>query len=110
MANATQTKEPAKAGGRLSLKQAVGQALRYFHEVYPDLAHARVMLEEVEETEDGRFFLITIGYDLENRNLPAPGKFPGLLGPPWAVERKYKRLSIEADTGKVVSMKIRTVP
>jgi hypothetical protein len=107
MASAAQTKEPTKSARRLNIKQAVATALKHFLEVFPDLANSRVMLEEVEETD--RFFLVTVGYDVQKNSIPSnlAGNLASIMG--GGVERKYKTVTIDAATGRVSSIKIRSI-
>ena len=59
------------------------------------------MLEEIEESEDGKYWLVTVGYDVEK-----PSKM-AMFGP--EVTRDYKRLTVNNRTGEVLSVKIRKV-
>ncbi len=58
------------------------------------------MLEELEESEDGKYWLVTVVYDIEK-----------LAGPIFGsqIARAYKSFRIDSRTGKVLSMKIRNV-
>ena len=89
---------------RIGLKSAVREAAAYFGDLYANSPVENLLLEEVEETEDGKFWLITLGYD---QKCP-PSRYSRLVGSP-EVTRAYKTFRIEADTGKVVSMKMRKV-
>jgi hypothetical protein len=60
-----------------------------------------IRLEEVELTDDKDYWLITLGYDL-------PDKFKGALGLE-VFRREYKLFRVNAQTGEVESMKIRSV-
>ncbi|HYR57820.1 MAG TPA: hypothetical protein VEO95_04290, partial [Chthoniobacteraceae bacterium] len=64
---------------------------------------ANVILEEIEEGDDGKCWLITLGYDIK-RPLSA---HLNLFQP--EVLREYKTFKIDNTTGKVASMKIRKV-
>jgi hypothetical protein len=91
---------------RLTIKKAVDVAIKRFLEVFPEFANSRVMLEEVEETD--RFFLVTLGYDVEKKQLPNyMGNLATIMGA--AIERKYKTVTIDAETGRVSSIKIRSI-
>jgi hypothetical protein len=82
----------------MDVKDAAQSALSYFGEIY-GTKYSNVIVEEVELSEDERFWYITLGYDL-------PSIIPqfGGTGP-----RGYKTFKIDAATGKVISMKIRSV-
>ncbi|HEX8691400.1 MAG TPA: hypothetical protein VF746_03070 [Longimicrobium sp.] len=83
----------------IDVKQAVGAAMKYARDIIgPDQAPT---LEEVEMTPDERYWLITLGFD------PRLSPFEVLGG--TRPQRDYKIFRIDAETGKVLSMKIRTV-
>ena len=99
-----------KPASGIGMKQAVLIAAKHFEELYPQLADANVMLEEVEESEDNGHWLITMGFD---KLVPPPTR-PALAARmfgPQAPEfaRHYKIIKIESKTGRVVSMKIRSL-
>lgn len=81
------------------MKQAVKLALDFFTNLYRGkVGSSDVQLEEVELTEDGKYWLITLSYPI----------------PPISVikqlkKREYKVFKINVETGKVQSMKIREV-
>ena len=62
------------------------------------------MLEEIELSEDGKAWLITVGFDSKTprKSNPLAFEFGG-------VDRVYKRFSVDALHGNVISIKIRTV-
>ncbi len=90
----------------IDVKQAVAIAVRYVSELYAGESVLDLRLEEVEHTEDDRFWLITLGYlrKVPTRSGPV---FTQVLGPEY--QRDYKTLKIDADSGAVHSMKIRTL-
>lgn len=91
----------------IDVKKATEIALSYFEDLYGEEPFSNVLLEEVErEEEDGTpYWLITIGFTEQKERKPSsplssltPGR-----------RRRYKRFKIDAETGEVVSMKIRSV-
>lgn len=92
----------------IDVKEATQVALDYFQEIYSDQAFSNVLLEEVErEKEDGTsYWLITIGFTDEN---VAEREQNVLISNSGLPSRRYKRFKINAETGEVVSMKIRSV-
>lgn len=86
----------------LDVKEAARRASEYFAGLYDPKQIDDVQLEEVEMSEDGKYWLITLSYPL----LPA-----GLTPIPFGQisRRKYKLFTIDAQTGEVKSMKIREV-
>ncbi len=93
----------------LDVKEATQVALSYFEDLYGEDAFSNVLLEEVErEEEDGTtYWFITIGFTDENAKRK---KRSGLdVISPSVPPRRYKRFKIDAETGEVVSMEIRSV-
>ena len=86
----------------IDVKEATQIALSYFEDLYGEDAFSNVLLEEVErdEEEGTSYWLITIGFT-ERRSDPS--------GPLPMSSRRYKRFKINAETGEVVAMKIRSV-
>jgi len=86
----------------LDVKEATQIALSYFEDLYGEDTFSNVLLEEVErDEEDGTsYWYITIGFTEKK-----PG---GPMGP-LVPNRRYKRFKVDADTGEVLSMKIRSV-
>ncbi len=86
----------------IDVKEATQIALDYFQDLYRDQSFSNVLLEEVErdENDDTQYWLITIGFTERREEGPL-----GDLGR----SRRYKRFKIDAETGEVLSMKIRSV-
>ena len=86
----------------IDVKEATQTALEYFQDIYSDQSFSNVLLEEVEreQDDDTSYWFITIGFT-EQRD----GPFGGHLN----VSRRYKRFKIDAETGEVLAMKIRSV-
>ena len=92
----------------IDVKTAVKLARDYFAKVYPNEIHTfqDVQLEEVELSEDESTWLVTIGF---SRPLPLDSfskNAPEFLR---QYQRDYKVFRIDAQNGKVRSMKIRAV-
>jgi hypothetical protein len=111
---ATKSKPPETQGEPIDVKKAVKLATRYFIDLYSETRYADLSLEEVELSEDGGFWSITLGYN-EPENLmekararQVSGPLAGLLsvnGP----KRRYKLFKVDARSGRVISMRIRRV-
>lgn len=84
----------------MDVKEAAKLASDYFNGLYADQALSNVQLEEVELTEDGKYWLITLSYPVQ------PGTTSFIFD---TNKRKYKVFKINAETGEVQSMKIRKV-
>ncbi len=85
----------------IDVKQATRIAFEYLNDLYPEIRDT--LLEEVELTEDEKYWLITLSYipRVPEKTLSV---FAAMSGP-----RKYKLLKVETGTGKVWAMKIRNV-
>jgi hypothetical protein len=84
----------------VDVKAAVRIATTYFDQLiqrhYSDLA-----VEEVEKTDDERFWLVTIGYT------PASTDRSPLAAFQDKSAREYKIIKVDSQTGEAVSMKVR---
>ncbi len=101
----------------IDVKRAAKIAAEYFADLYADQKYSDILLEEVEYDEAGGAWLITLGYSpprtimeevLEEVKVKNP-LIPLSDLPTFTRERKYKIFRIDTRTGKVLSMKIRTV-
>lgn len=77
----------------IDVKEAAKTASEYLTGLYSLASWDDVRLEEVELTEDEKYWLITLSYS-DKKLIP---------------RREYKVFKIDAETGKVQAMKIRTV-
>lgn len=83
----------------IGIKEAVQAALRFAQELYGLPDDERLTLEEIEPTEDDRFWMITLGIPLALRPVELIARRNG--------SERYKIFKVDAQTGKVVSMKMR---
>lgn len=88
----------------IDVKDAAKAAAEYFSKLYSGKQYSDLLLEEVELSEDEKHWLITLSYAYK----PAP--------PASALDifskqspRKYKLFKIDASTGNVEAMKIRSL-
>lgn len=88
----------------VDVKSAVGAAARAAEHFYEGKKLDQLDLEEVERTEDGRYWLITLGFDVAR---PRESNTLSAILDPTRNERRYKVFKIDANDGNVVSMKIR---
>lgn len=100
----------------ITVKQAVNKALEFVQEIIPKEELISPRLEEVELSSDERVWSITISFiwktdkipslaeEIEDRYGSTSGSTSGSYG---AENREYKLISIDAETGKPLSMKIR---
>ena len=83
----------------LEVKKAVELARGYLADVL-QVSLSQLLLEEVELSEDQQFWLTTFSYPADEGS-----PFQVMLGG----NRAYKVVKLQADTGKFVSMKIRSL-
>ena len=88
---------------KIGVKEAVSAATIAIRELLAGEELVDLRLEEVEQSEDERYWLITLGFTEEGSR--AAFTFPR----PSDYVRRYKVFKIDANTGKVVAMKIRDV-
>ena len=89
----------------IDVKKAVDVAQKYIRELYDDGMTTGLYLEEVELTGDEKCWLVTLSFYSHRGGL---GLIGGILAPGQGVQ-KYKVIRLDAATGQVKSMKIRTV-
>ncbi len=77
----------------IDARAAAKKAREYFTRSYSDAANGPILLEEVELTDDRKFWLITLSYTPPPENPLLPFIPSG---------RKFKTLKISAETGEVV--------
>ena len=93
---------PEQANRPVNARQASQSAFDYFYDLFalrlPFVSDPS--LEEIEMSNDGRFWLVTLGYDAPR---PKNERIPEFLQVPM---RKLKVFKVDAATGRVLSMKI----
>jgi len=87
-------------------KEAVRRAIAYFSDLTSQLQESVTILrlEEVEKSDDGQYWLVTLSYST------SPFTITRALGMPDRDDlrfRSYKVFKVHAETGEVLSMKIR---
>lgn len=83
---------------KLNAKEAVEKASEYLHDI-KGIASNQIKIEEIELTEDKKYWLVTLSYN-EYLRLAIFQSLP--------TEKKiYKIFKVDANTGEVLSMKIR---
>jgi len=87
----------------VEIKQAVSIAKDFVTNLNAELGDLNdLALEEISQTEDGRYWLVTMGF---SRQKPSPSK----LLPSYQMERVYKTIKVDKETGEPVAMQIRAV-
>lgn len=90
----------------IAVKDAIQKAREFFRNVKEQDNPRNVQLEEVDQSEDGQYWLITLGYDAAYREIgPVMGQdfFTGKRQIA-SIPREYKILKIARDTGDVLAM------
>ena len=90
----------------IEVHDAVQFAVEAAKSFFEDVELEDLALEEVELSDDEQFWLITLGFYVQNRN-PTRNKFTIAIDGERKYIRKYKVFKIDAEAGKVISMKIR---
>lgn len=93
----------------IDVKAAVAVAIDYLKFLQDEISNEiqDVRLEEVELSEDKKYWLITLGYDIPIKNLPVSIEliFPNTP----AYKREYKLFKVNSKSSQVEAMKIREV-
>ncbi|HYW09458.1 MAG TPA: hypothetical protein VE913_21030 [Longimicrobium sp.] len=84
----------------INVKEAVQAAVSFVEGLYGRRENIELTVEEVEVTEDDQYWLITLGF-VQNAN--------ALLATTIGARRDYKLFKVNAVTGEVTSMKIRSI-
>ena len=93
----------------IDVKEAAKRAAEYFANLYDHSTYSDLQLEEVELTEDEKYWLITLSYALSQGPTGSLNKVAEILNMPTSGQRKYKQFKIDAEHGKVHAMTIRKV-
>ena len=94
---------------KIDVKQAVRTATAFVRDIYAEQVQPvnNLRLEEVELSDDGRLWLVTLGFDRPiEQATGAYADISAALAFPQTV-RDYKIIKVDADTGNVQSMIIR---
>ena len=79
----------------IDVKEASKTAYEHFGQLYQG-NYENLSLEEVEISEDGKYWEIILGYSV-------PGQHSITSG---STSREFKKFEIDAETGRFVSMKV----
>ena len=91
----------------IDIKQAVKNALEYVKDIIPNSGLIDPRLEEVESSDNGRNWFITVSFVRKVPPTSIAEKITALGTGINPIEREYKLITIDAETGKPLSMKIR---
>lgn len=99
----------------IDVKEATSVAIKTAADFLSEQKVYDLALEEIELTEDDKFWLVTLGFSVEDTvPISKGGAGMNLLSPimnpsPAKYTRKYKIFKIDANTGKFQAMKIREI-
>lgn len=94
----------------LDVKEAVKQAFESLLSLYEGNQIEDILLEEVEFNEQTKKWLITLGFARPKKIVFKKDSILALMNQQEiGFERDYKIFTVDSETGKVESMKIRTV-
>ncbi len=90
----------------IDVKDAVQRAMQYLEEMYDTRSFRDVLLEEVDRSEDDRFWNVTIGFTRPQEPTSA-GPMAILVGQQEEFRREYRVFQIDAEKGALHSMRSR---
>jgi hypothetical protein len=90
----------------IDVKQAVQRAKDFAAELFKPEKISRLGLEAVERTDDGRYWLVTLGFTRPALYARTGGPSPLDQVLPRTEPREYKIFRVDASSGEVVSVDI----
>jgi hypothetical protein len=90
----------------VDVKQAVGKAMAYLRDMYQIEQFKDVLLEEVDLSEDNKYWNVTIGFTRRQESISG-GPMATLIGQSSEFKREYKVFQIDAKSGDLRSMRSR---
>ena len=81
----------------IDAREATRISRDYFDAMYDGASMGEVLLEEIELIEEGKYWLVTYGFDWN------PTSGTSSIGPG---DRKHKAVKLDAENGQMISMKI----
>ena len=90
----------------VDVKAAVAKAMDYLKDMY-QIEHFRdVLLEDVDISEDNRYWNVTIGFT-RHQESTSGGPMATLIGQSTEFKREFKVFQIDAESGDLRSMRSR---
>jgi hypothetical protein len=90
----------------VDVKQAVSKAMDYLRDMYQIDQFKDVMLEEVDLSEDNKYWNVTIGFT-HRQESTSGGPMATLIGQSTEFKREYRVFQIDAEGGDLRSMRSR---
>ncbi len=100
---------------RVEARAAVNAATGYLNDMRDLIAQQleNLRLEELELSEDSRMWLVTLGFDVPSQRHVSEVErvlsSGGVRSPQKTYQRQYKIFQVDAETGAVQSMKVRSL-
>jgi hypothetical protein len=88
----------------VDVKQAVARAMDYLKDMYRIEQFKDVLLEEVDLSEDNKYWNVTIGFT-RRQETTSGGPMATLIGQSSEFKREYKVFQIDARSGDLRSMR-----
>jgi hypothetical protein len=90
----------------VDVKEAVGKAMDYLKDMYQIDQFKDVLLEEVDLSEDNKFWNVTIGFTRPQESTSG-GPMATLIGQSSEFKREFKVFQIDAESAALRSMRSR---
>ncbi len=90
----------------VDVKEAVGKAMDYLKDMYKIDQFKDVLLEEVDLSEDNKFWNVTIGFT-RRQETTSGGPMATLIGQSTEFKREFKVFQIDSENGALRSMRTR---
>jgi hypothetical protein len=90
----------------VNVKQAVARAMDYLKDMYQIDQFKDVMLEEVDLSEDNKYWNVTVGFT-RRQETTSGGPMATLIGQSEEFKREYRVFQIDAESGDLRSMRSR---
>ncbi len=90
----------------VDVKEAVGKAMDYLKHMYQIDQFKDVLLEEVDLSEDNKFWNVTVGFTRPQESTSG-GPMATLIGQSAEFKREFKVFQIDAESGALRSMRSR---
>ncbi len=90
----------------VDVKEAVGKAMDYLKDMYQIDQFKDVLLEEVDLSEDNKFWNVTIGFTRPQESTSG-GPMATLIGQSAEFKREFKVFQIDSENGALRSMRTR---
>ncbi len=91
----------------IEMKQAVQTAMELCRNLYGQEKAADYLVEEVELTEDEKFWLVTIGFNIGQGETSQPSTSASGGSSTKKPEHIFKTMKVDANSGRALALKIK---